>query len=317
MTDHNDEYQQAYLRERAARMEAEQLLEDKSRVLYALNQELVKNVADLEHQQQLFIQAEKMATLGTLSAGIAHEINNPLAYAMSNIECLKGARLVIDKLLLLNEQFVTDSITANELKHEVQSLQALHSFAQLRVDIQELTDDSHEGLRRINAIVRNLLNFARPSNNEKQLADMTDSVKNALKLLKNQLSSCQVTTDLNALPLTWCNLATINQVMVNLLINAKQACDVATNKEGHIQVYTGFVDDKITLTVTDNGCGMNEDTKAQVFNPFFTTKPVGTGTGMGMSLVYSMVTDHQGVIEIRSEENQGTQVCCYFPVISN
>lgn len=112
MPSNNDEYKQAYLRERAARIQAEQLIEDKSRVLFALNEELVKKVADFEHQQQLFIQAEKMATLGTLSAGIAHEINNPLAYAMSNLECLQSTRLTVDKLLLLNERFTSGKLSA-------------------------------------------------------------------------------------------------------------------------------------------------------------------------------------------------------------
>ncbi|MFY8325250.1 sensor histidine kinase [Pseudoalteromonas sp. ZZD1] len=317
MTDNNEDYQQAYLRERSARMQAEQLVEDKSRVLYALNQELVKKVADLEHQQQLFIQAEKMATLGTLSAGIAHEINNPLAYAMSNIECLQGTRLVLDKLLKLNHEFIAGELTETELKTALIQIQTPQSFSQIREDVQELIADSSEGLRRINTIVRNLLNFARPSNNEKQLADMSDSVKNALKLLKNQLSSCKVSTDIRPLPLTWCNLASINQVMVNLLINAKQACDMASHDKGHIHVSVGFVDEKISITVSDTGCGMSEEVKMQIFNPFFTTKPVGTGTGMGMSMVYTMVTDHQGTIEVKSTEDEGTQVNCLFPVISN
>lgn len=314
MTTSYEEYQQAYWRERTARLQAEQLIEDKSRVLYALNQELVKKVADLEHQQQLLIQAEKMATLGTLSAGIAHEINNPLAYAMSNLECLQGTRLTVEKLLLLNEQFVSGESTAAELKTALRQLQKPQSFIDMNTDIQQLLEDSSEGLRRIDSIVRNLLNFARPSDIEKQLADMADSVKNAIKLLKNQLNNCKVTTDINALPLTWCNLATINQVIVNLLINAKHACDSLPKNKGHIHVFTGLENDKIVITVSDNGCGMNEDVKAQVFNPFFTTKPVGTGTGMGMSLVYTMVTDHQGTIEIHSKEQEGTKVSCFFPV---
>lgn len=316
MTDNND-YQQAYLRERSARMQAEQLVEDKSRVLYALNQELVKKVADLEHQQWLFIQAEKMATLGTLSAGIAHEINNPLAYAMSNIECLNATRLLLDELLKINQAFFAGEITAAELKTALKKMQMQQSFTQVCTDIEELIEDSSEGLRRINAIVRNLLNFARPSNNEKQLADMSDSVKNALKLLKNQLTNYKVTTDIQPLPLTWCNLATVNQVVVNLLVNAKHACDMASHNQGQIHVYVGFANENIVITIEDNGCGMSEEVKKQVFNPFFTTKPVGTGTGMGMSMVYTMVTDHQGVIEIQTQENKGTQISCFFPVISN
>ena len=315
MPSNNDEYKQAYLRERAARIQAEQLIEDKSRVLFALNEELVKKVADFEHQQQLFIQAEKMATLGTLSAGIAHEINNPLAYAMSNLECLQSTRLTVDKLLLLNERFTSGKLSAAQLKDTLLQLQKAQSFTAMSNEIQELVEDSREGLRRINAIVRNLLNFARPKDNEKQLADMTDAVKNAIKLLSNQLSNCDVNCHYQALPMAWCNLAAINQVMVNLLINAKHACDELSDTQAKITVTVAFTEQQICITVSDNGCGMSEHVKAHVFDPFFTTKPVGTGTGMGMTLVYAMVHDHQGTIEIDSQQGQGTQIHCFFPIL--
>jgi len=315
MPSNNDEYKQAYLRERAARIQAEQLIEDKSRVLFALNEELVKKVADFEHQQQLFIQAEKMATLGTLSAGIAHEINNPLAYAMSNLECLQSTRLTVDKLLLLNERFTSGKLSAAQLKDTLLQLQKAQSFTAMSNEIQELVEDSREGLRRINAIVRNLLNFARPKDNEKQLADMTDAVKNAIKLLSNQLSNCEVNCHYQALPMAWCNLAAINQVMVNLLINAKHACDELSDTQAKITVTVAFTEQQICITVSDNGCGMSEHVKAHLFDPFFTTKPVGTGTGMGMTLVYAMVHDHQGTIEIDSQQGQGTQIHCFFPIL--
>lgn len=315
MPSNNDEYKQAYLRERAARIQAEQLIEDKSRVLYALNEELVKKVADFEHQQQLFIQAEKMATLGTLSAGIAHEINNPLAYAMSNLECLQSTRLTVDKLLLLNERFTSGKLSAAQLKDTLLQLQKAQSFTAMSNEIQELVEDSREGLRRINAIVRNLLNFARPTDDEKQLADMTDAVKNAIKLLSNQLSNCEVNCHYQALPMAWCNLAAINQVMVNLLINAKHACDELSDTQAKITVTVAFTEQQICITVSDNGCGMSEHVKAHIFDPFFTTKPVGTGTGMGMTLVYAMVHDHQGTIEIDSQQGRGTQIHCFFPIL--
>jgi len=315
MPSNNDEYKQAYFRERAARIQAEQLIEDKNRVLFALNEELVKKVADFEHQQQLFIQAEKMATLGTLSAGIAHEINNPLTYAMSNLECLQSTRLTVDKLLLLNERFTSGKLSAAQLKDTLLQLQKAQSFTAMSNEIQELVEDSREGLRRINAIVRNLLNFARPKDNEKQLADMTDAVKNAIKLLSNQLSNCEVNCHYQALPMAWCNLAAINQVMVNLLINAKHACDELSDTQAKITVTVAFTEQQICITVSDNGCGMSEHVKAHVFDPFFTTKPVGTGTGMGMTLVYAMVHDHQGTIEIDSQQGQGTQIHCFFPIL--
>ncbi|TGE84752.1 histidine kinase [Pseudoalteromonas sp. KS88] len=317
MTSKIDDFEQAYYQERAARIKAEQLIEDKSQVLSALNQELVKKVAALERQQQLFIQADKMATLGTLAAGVAHEINNPLAYVMSNNEYLLETRLVVDKLLLLNEQFASGKLDAKELKAALETLRQSQSLIEIGAEIKELIEDSDEGLRRINTIVRNLLNFSRPADNEKDLCDMTDGIKNALKLLNNQLKNYNITSHFSPLPQTMCNLSMINQIIVNLLINAKHACDVHDERDGHIHVHAGYENNKIVISVTDNGCGMSDKVKVQIFNPFFTTKPVGTGTGMGMALVYTMVTAHSGTIEIDSTEHEGTKVSCFFPVLSH
>ena len=312
----DEDYKQAYFRERTARIKAEQLIEDKSRVLYALNEELIKKVADLEYQQQLFIQAEKMATLGTLCAGVAHEINNPLAYAMSNVESLQQSMHGFCALLDLNQQYLTKRISETNFQQQLASLSEQQSFAELQQDIHQLVADSAEGLRRINQIVGNLLNFARPTTNKKQLADMTDAVKNALKLLKNQLKGCQLTTSITTLPLSYCDLATINQIMVNILINASHSCEALIDRQAHIHVQVDSDDQQIIISVNDNGCGMSEQVLAKVFDPFFTTKPVGRGTGMGMPLVYTMVNDHQGKIEIESTVNIGTCVRCIFPVLS-
>ena len=317
MTSTHDNYREAFLREQAARQEAEQLLEDKSRVLFALNQELQKKVVALEHQQGLFIQAEKMATLGTLCAGVAHEINNPLAYAMSNIESLLASNNTIYQLLEANQQFLDKTINECELSKQLILLNEQQPLLSLRDDIRELLADSSQGLRRINHTVRNLLDFARPKDNEKQLVDMTDAVKNAVKLLSNQLGNCEVDCHYQALPMTWCNLAAINQVMVNLLINAKHACDDITDIQAKITVTVAFIEPQICITVADNGCGMSAHVKKHIFDPFFTTKPVGTGTGMGMTLVYGMVHDHQGVIKIDSQQGKGTQIHCFFPILQH
>ncbi|UOB72804.1 ATP-binding protein [Pseudoalteromonas sp. APM04] len=314
MAEDDYNYKKAYLREKAARDQLEVLLEDKTRKLFCTNQELKEKLSMLKSQQVTIMQTDKMATLGTLSAGVAHEINNPLAYVMSNVESIKYFKPTLHSLMQISKQFIDKSISASELEAQLVKLDQETNIDFILEDLDELLGDTHEGLQRIAAIVNNLLNFARPKNNLLAMADITESLNGAIKLLANQLKSCQVECDYEELPLSYCNLSAINQVFVNILLNAKYACDLVDGKQGKIVIKL-FSDEKnIYIEIADNGCGMDEQTKSHIFEPFYTTKPVGKGTGMGMAIVYNVLKEHNGSIEVESELGEGTLMRCTMPI---
>jgi len=308
-------FERAFLNEQKLRLAAEQLLKDKSSVLVAINNELQKKVADLERQQALFVQTEKMATLGTLSAGVAHEINTPLAYAMSNIESLQHFNPLLVELLKLNEKYLNNEIKESRFKHEIDILNLQYPYAWIYNNLQGQVNDSVEGLKRIKQIVNDLLNIAHPTSaQDKQLTDVTMGANNALRLLSSKLKLCEIKTRFEPLPLIWCNLSSINQIFVNLLMNAWQACEYDLEKGCIIEVSIFLLDTNICIEVKDNGCGMSEDIIEHIFDPFYTTKEVGKGTGMGMTLVYAMVHEHGGKIEVNSTLGTGTTIRCLLPL---
>lgn len=307
-------YKKAYLREKLARDQLEQLLEDKTRALFIANQELEKKLEMLKSQQVTLMQSERMATLGTLSAGVAHEINNPLAYVTSNVDSIKYIKPVLVTLITTGKQFLDKSISVAQLEETLLQLDQQSNFDFILDDIDELLDDTQEGLHRIAAIVGNLLDFASQKNNSTAMADIGESLNGTLKLLENQLKTCSVELINEGLPLTLCNLSSMNQVFINLLINAKHACDYTGAEQGKIIIKL-FADTKnIYIEIADNGCGMDEETINQIFDPFYTTKPEGQGTGMGMAIVYNTLKEHSGYIEVESELGKGTLIRCIIPI---
>ena len=314
MAEDDYNYKKAYLREKSARDQLETLLEDKTRALFIANQELEKKLEMVKNQQVTLMQSEKMATLGTLSAGVAHEINNPLAYVTSNIESIKFIKPVMVTLMKAAQQFIDKSISVSQLEAILLKLNQDNNIDFILQDIDELIDDTQEGLQRIALIVSNLLDFASQKDNVTTMADITESLNGTLKLLENQLKTCSVELFNDTLPLTLCNLSSMNQVFVNLLLNAKHACDDKHDQQGKITIKLFTNKNNIYIEVADNGCGMDTDTLKQIFDPFFTTKPVGQGTGMGMAIVYNVVKEHHGYVDVESEVNKGSLIRCVIPI---
>jgi len=314
MAEDDYNYKKAYLREKSARDQLETLLEDKTRALFIVNQELEEKLETVKNQQITLMQSEKMATLGTLSAGMAHEINNPLAYITSNVESIKFIKPVLVSLMTAAQQFVDKSISVSQLESILVQLNQENDLSFIVDDIDDLVDDTQEGLERIAHIVSNLVDFASLKDNVTAMADITESLNGTLKLLDNQLGACAIELHIEKLPLTRCNISSMKQVFVNLLINAKHACDDLRDQQGKISVKLFANENNIYIEVADNGCGMDADTLKQMFDPFFTTKPVGQGTGMGMAIVYNVLKEHNGTIEVESKVGMGSLIRCVIPI---
>ncbi|MBB1476326.1 sensor histidine kinase [Shewanella sp. SG41-3] len=298
MTDKPDPYLAAYQREKKARIEVEQLLEDSIRQLYERNVLLESQIVQIKNQQKSLIQQEKLALLGTIAAGVAHEINNPLAFVSSNVTTLNA--YVSDLLNVIPKDSLNEADTRN--------------INFIMSDLPELISDTEHGLVRIKDIVKNLLFFARTDADQLSEVDLLLAVEIALKLLGPKLKNVLVTQNLQPVPKIIFNSGELNQVLINILVNAIQACEYMTNHTSKIGVDLTQVNDEILLNVTDNGCGMSEEVQQRIFDAFYTTKPVGTGTGIGMSIVLQILEQHDAKIVVKSELNKGTSIQIYFPI---
>lgn len=308
-------YQEAYRREKNARREAEQLLEDKSRELFKLNNELLDTNNRLKEQQSLMLRNEKLATLGTLSAGIAHEINNPLAFVLSNMESLRRYIKSYDALLNLNRQWQKQEKLSPSHSSELQTLLDEQDLVFIQEDTEELLTDTEEGLMRLRDIVQNLRHFSHSQESERVKADIAAGLNSTLKILQSELNdSVALNCMIDPLPLIECNLGELNQVFLNLLINARQALE--HNQNPQIFISATSENDSIIIRIKDNGTGMDEQVCKKVFDPFFTTKPVGQGTGMGLSIVYGIIKDHKGTINVNSALGKGTCFEIRLPIVS-
>lgn len=313
MNNNDNPYFQAHAREKKARLEAEHLLEEKSRQLFQKELKLKESYDKLRLQEATILKSEKLATLGTLSAGIAHEVNNPLAFVLSNMESLDNYTASFIKLF----QLIQDLRDRDQLSTLAQN--ALHNLIQQEdllyasEDIGELLKDTGDGLNRMRDIIDNLRSFSRTESFDRVESDLLVGLKSTLKLLHSKLKGTKIELSLNPIPKIICNPNEINQVFLNLIINAKQATENTPGAKITISSY--LQDNTIFIRVADTGCGMSEQVIKQIFVPFFTTKPVGQGTGMGMAVSYGIITNHGGDIIVKSTLGKETTFEVQLPVI--
>jgi len=314
MSDEAELYRKAYEREREARKAAEQIVENHTRELYLQNQKLEASLKQLKEQQRVLVQNEKLAMLGTLAAGIAHEINNPMAFVHANLELLSDYLEPYQKLVALQREALKLPHGQQEaVAGKIAKLVADADLGFFEEELPELMEDTRDGLQRVLEIVANLRSFARAHTQERQPEDLVAGLQSTLKLLNSQFrTEVVLQQDLQPLPLVHCNLSELNQVFLNLLVNAGHA--VEGSKGATISIATSAADDKVIIKIVDNGIGMSDEVKEQIFVPFFTTKPVGKGTGMGMSIAYGIVVDHGGEIEVESTEGEGTTFTITLPI---
>ena len=276
-------------------------------LLHKLNQRLNHRVDEgahaLEIAQQQLLQADKMSSLGQLSASIAHEINTPVAYVSSNLGTLDT---------YLSDLFAIIGGCAADESSPFQAILASHDYAFLKQDVPQLLAESKEGLRRVQQIAQDLRIFSHAGAIELQWVDLHQCLDSTLNIVRHELKNhCTVTKHYGALPPVCCHSSQLNQVFMNLLVNAAQAI----KGNGEITITTESVADKeVCVRITDTGDGIAPEHLEHVFDPFFTTKPVGQGTGLGLSLAWNIVARHQGRIEVTSLQGRGTTVTVTLPV---
>jgi two-component system NtrC family sensor kinase len=250
----------------------------------------------LREAQAALVQQEKLAGLGRLAAGVAHEINNPLAYVTNNLAVLR--RDMLGALAVLDAYRAGQAAEAARLEEEL-------DLAYFRDNFGRTCDKSLEGLRRVRDIVENLRGFARLDEAAFKEADLNAALASTLEILAHEIKrkDLRLETHLGPLPPVLCQASKINQVFLNLLLNAIEACGPG----GTVTVRTHAEEEKgVVVEIQDNGCGIRPENLPRLFEPFFTTKPVGQGTGLGLSVSFGIVRDHGGTIEVEGAVGRGS-----------
>lgn len=271
-------------------------------------QELRDLVNKLGEAQSQLLQSEKMASVGVLAAGIAHEINNPIGFVNSNLGTLQHYAQDMLKLLAAYEQ--AEGALGDTLQ-EVNRLKEKIDVQYLREDIGNLLTESLDGLQRVTQIVQDLKDFSHVNESGRQYANLEKGLDSTLNVVWNELKyKAEVIKEYGNIPQIECFPSQLNQVFMNLLINAAHAID----ERGRIVLRTGLDGENVWVEVEDTGKGIAPEHLGRIFEPFFTTKPVGKGTGLGLSLSYGIVQKHSGRIEVKSEVGKGSVFRVVLPV---
>lgn len=263
--------------------------------------------------QEKLMQSDKLASIGQLAAGVAHEINNPIGYVFSNFGALES--YVQDLYAVLDAYGALEPLCEGSPAWQtVQKSKVEADIDFVRKDIAALLRESAEGIERVRQIVQDLKDFSRTESADQWVyADINRGISSTLNVVRSELKyRADVECDFGVLPEVQCMPSQINQVVLNLLVNAAQAMGEV---RGRIRVETGTSAGQVWIRVHDNGSGIAPEVLPRIFDPFFTTKPVGKGTGLGLSLSYGIVRKHQGSIHVESTLGVGTTFTVHLPVI--
>jgi signal transduction histidine kinase len=257
---------------------------------------------------RVIVQQEKLASLGQLSAGLAHEINNPLAYVTNNLNSLQRDSLAVLRLAQENRAARQRYGLANGALEELESEIDLPYIEQ---NLPRLFDVSLKGLRRVRDIVLNLRDFARLDEADFKEIDLTGALDSTLEILRHELrvKEIEVVRNYGTVTPILGHPGKLNQVFLNLLANAVQAC----NQAGRVELHTQWQGLGVEISIADNGCGIAAEQLPRIFEPFYTTKPVGQGTGLGLSVSYGIVRDHGGSIDVESTVGRGSRFRVWLP----
>ncbi|MDQ0650486.1 ATP-binding protein [Pseudomonas cedrina] len=275
-------------------------------------QALQLEIDERKHLESQLVQSEKLASLGQLAAGVAHEINNPVGFISSNLSTLDGYFTQLQQILQAYQD-AEPLIAAPEQRDQLKALRTELELDFLTEDIPILIRESKDGIGRVVQIVKDLKNFSRVDNDQTwQWANLQQGIDSTLNIVASELKyKADVVKNYQPLPEIECLASQLNQVVMNLVINAAQAMGP---ERGIITISNGVEGENIWLEVADNGCGIAPEALQKIFDPFFTTKPVGEGTGLGLSLSYGIVKKHGGTIAVSSEPGKGTTFRVVLPI---
>ena len=305
-----------YVRDVTEKIRAEKRLKDYSQNLEKMVQErtaeLKKTLNDLQNTQTQLIQSEKMASIGQLAAGVAHEINNPVGFVKSNLGTMNEYREDLMRLLDQHKALETaltdakgscEAETIQEILRSVSKIKDEIDLDFILEDYQKVIDDSLEGMDRVAKIVADLKDFAHVDKAELAESDINRGIESTLNIVWNELKyKAKVTKDLGDIPLVKCYPQRLNQVFMNILVNAAQAM----KEQGEIRISTKAADGHVEIKISDTGIGIPKENLVKIFDPFFTTKEVGKGTGLGLNMAYNIIEKHKGTIDVESEVGKGT-----------
>jgi two-component system NtrC family sensor kinase len=282
-------------------------------MLKAKNEQLDEAYRNLKMTQSQMLQQEKMASIGQIAAGVAHEINNPMGFIISNFHSLKKYSAKITQFLEAQSSAfkecaegcgrVEELKTIDEMKR---SLKIDHIIS----DLDDLIRESLEGADRVKMIVQDLKSFSRVDEADHKFADINAGIESTINIIWNEMKyKTTIVKEYGDLPQIRCNPGQLNQVFLNLLVNAAHAIE----KNGEIRIKTWFKDSRIFISVSDTGCGMPDEIRKRIFEPFFTTKEIGKGTGLGLSIAYDIIKKHNGELNVESSVGKGTTFTIIIP----
>jgi PAS domain S-box-containing protein len=278
--------------------------------LQATGEQQRQLIERLQEAHDQLLQSEKMASIGQLAAGVAHEINNPVGFVNSNLNSLQGYVALLFQAISRHRKAIAELAPGSELAARSAAICAEADLDYLQEDTAALLGESMDGLKRVRDIVQSLKDFSHVGEDEWQIADLHQGLESTLNIVTHEIKyKATVVRQFGTLPPVRCLASQLNQVFMNLLVNAGQAI----TGNGTITIATGCDEQWIWVRVSDTGSGIAPEHLTRIFEPFFTTKPVGSGTGLGLSLSYGIVNKHGGRIEVTSELGKGTAFTVLLP----
>jgi signal transduction histidine kinase len=277
---------------------------------------LLAAVYSVAEARKQLMRSEKMATIGQLAAGVAHEINNPVAFVASNINSMSDDYDDVFEVISAYEKLEETLPAEHPGLRSVQALKEQRQIPYLKKDIEQIIAECKDGMSRIQKIIEDLKIFSRDGEIVPKLTDINRDIESTLNIARNELKyKAEVVRNYGELPQVECVATQINQVILNLLVNAAQAIE----DHGTITINTSVETDDvethgICIRIADTGCGIDTENLSCVFEPFYTTKPIGAGTGLGLSLSRQIILEHGGRLEVESEPGQGTTFTIWLPV---